>query len=351
MGNETVEKTSPDTIKKTGYKSLKETSVISMLILLPVILFFGSFLIGRYPVSPLDVILALLPVKTNLSPAIYTVVWDIRLPRIIAAMIVGAALSISGASFQGTFQNPLVSPDILGVSAGAGFGAALAILLGSSPVTIQIMAFLFGLIAVSLTYFLSRNFRGNKILMMVLGGIAIAALFSAFTSCIKYLADPNSKLPEIVYWLMGSLSAVNGSSIMMIIIPISIGFTALLLIRWRINVLSMGDDEARALGVDTEKLRIIVIVCCTLLTAASVSISGIIGWVGLVIPHVSRMIVGPDHRKLLPATIALGAFFLLLVDDVCRTAVSIEIPLGILTAIIGAPFFVYLLNKGYGGWS
>jgi iron complex transport system permease protein len=351
MGNETVEKTSPDTIKKTGYKSIKETSVISMLILLPVILFFGSFLIGRYPVSPLDVILALLPVKTNLSPAIYTVVWDIRLPRIIAAMIVGAALSISGASFQGTFQNPLVSPDILGVSAGAGFGAALAILLGSSPVTIQIMAFLFGLIAVSLTYFLSRNFRGNKILMMVLGGIAIAALFSAFTSCIKYLADPNSKLPEIVYWLMGSLSAVNGSSIMMIVIPISIGFTALLLIRWRINVLSMGDDEARALGVDTEKLRIIVIICCTLLTAASVSISGIIGWVGLVIPHVTRMIVGPDHKKLLPATIALGAFFLLLVDDVCRTAVSIEIPLGILTAIIGAPFFVYLLNKGYEGWS
>ena len=351
MGNETIEKTEPPTVEKNGHKTIKEISIISVLILLPVILFFASFLIGRYPVSPLEVVMALLPIKTNLPPAVYTVVWEIRLPRIIAAMIVGAALSVSGASFQGTFQNPLVSPDILGVSAGAGFGAALAILLGSSPITIQIMAFLFGLIAVSFTYFISRNFRGNTILMMVLGGIAIGALFSAFTSCIKYLADPNSKLPEIVYWLMGSLSAVNSRSLMMIIVPISIGFTVLLLIRWRINVLSMGDEEARALGVNTDKLRIIVILCCTLLTAASVSISGIIGWVGLVIPHVSRMIVGPDHRKLLPATIALGAFFMLFVDDICRTAVSIEIPLGILTAIIGAPFFVYLLNKGYEGWS
>ena len=352
MGNDTTtQKIGPQTLKKSIQKTIKETSVISVLILLPVILFFASFLIGRYPVSPLDVLMALLPIKTNLSPAVYTVVWDIRLPRIIAAMIVGAALSVSGASFQGTFQNPLVSPDILGVSAGAGFGAALAILLGSSPVMIQVMAFGFGLIAVSLTYFLSRNFRGNTILMMVLGGIAIGALFSAFTSCIKYLADPNSKLPEIVYWLMGSLASVNSSSIMMISVPILIGFTALLLIRWRLNVLSMGDDEARALGINIDRLRILVITCCTLLTAAAVSISGIIGWVGLVIPHVARMIVGPDHRKLLPASIALGAFFLLLVDDVCRTAVSIEIPLGILTAIIGAPFFVYLLNKGYGGWS
>lgn len=336
-------------------KILKKTSSATLLIVLPIFLFFASFLIGRYPVSPLDVIVALgsvfLPVKTSLSPAIYTVVWDIRLPRIVAAMIVGAALSISGASFQGTFQNPLVSPDILGVSAGAGFGAALAILLSSSPLTIQIMAFIFGLIAVSLTYFLSKGFKGDKILMMVLGGIAIGALFSAFTSCIKYLADPNSKLPEIVYWLMGSLSAVNSSSLAMIIVPVIIGFTVLLIVRWRLNVLSMGDEEARSLGVDTEKLRIIVILCCTLLTSAAVSISGIIGWVGLVIPHVARMIVGPDHKKLLPASISLGAVFLLLVDDVCRTATSIEIPLGILTAIIGAPFFLYLLKKGYEGWT
>jgi iron complex transport system permease protein len=350
MDIETIEDTCQRNLEKPRSK-VKDRSLIILLISLPIFLFFGSFLIGRYPISPLDVIMAILPFKTDLSPAIYTVVWDIRLPRIIAAMIVGAALSISGASFQGIFQNPLVSPDILGVSAGAGFGAALAILLSSSSLTIQIMAFLFGLIAVSLTYFLSRNFRGNSILVMVLGGIAVGALFAALTSLIKYTADPNTKLPEIVYWLMGSLTAVNSNSIIMIIIPITIGFTVLLLIRWRLNVLSMGDDEAKALGVDTDRLRIVVIICCTLLTAASVSICGIVGWVGLVIPHVTRMIVGPDHMKLLPATIAVGAFFLLLVDDVCRTAFPVEIPLGILTAIIGAPFFVYLLNKGYGGWS
>lgn len=335
--------------------TIRNISSTTALIVLPVLLFFGSFMIGRYPVSPMDVILAIVsvfvPIETNLDPTIYTVVWDIRLPRIIAAMIVGAALSISGASFQGTFQNPLVSPDILGVSSGAGFGAAIAILFSFSMVMIQTTAFFFGLVAVFLTYFLSKRFKGNTILMMVLGGIAIAALFSAFISCIKYLADPDSKLPEIVYWLMGSLSAVDSSNVLMIVGPVLIGFTALLLIGWRINVLSMSDEEARSLGVNTEKMRLLIIFCCTLLTAAAVSISGIVGWVGLVIPHAARMIVGPDHRKLLPASISLGAAFLLLVDDVCRTATSIEIPLGILTAIIGAPFFVYLLQKGYEGWS
>lgn len=336
-------------------ETIKNISLTTALIILPIPLFFGSFMIGRYPVSPLDVILAIIsvfvPINTNLDSTIYTVVWDIRLPRIIAAMIVGAALSISGASFQGTFQNPLVSPDILGVSSGAGFGAAIAILFSFSTVMIQTTAFLFGLVAVILTYSLSKRLRGNSILVMVLGGIAIGALFSAFISCIKYLADPDSKLPEIVYWLMGSLSAVNSNNVLMIIGPVLIGFTSLLLIGWRINVLSMGDDEARALGVNTEKMRLLVIFCCTLLTASAVSISGIIGWVGLVVPHAARMIVGPDNRKLLPASISLGATFLLLVDDVCRTATSIEIPLGILTAVIGAPVFIYLLQKGYEGWS
>jgi iron complex transport system permease protein len=341
--------------KRANRTIIGNVSITTALIMLPVVLFFGSFMIGRYPVSPSDVMLAIgsvfVPIKANLDPTIYTVVWEIRLPRIIAAMIVGAALSISGAAFQGTFQNPLVSPDLLGVSSGAGFGAAVAILFSFSMLMIQTTAFLFGLVAVVLTYFLSKKFKGNAILMMVLGGIAIAALFSAFISCIKYLADPDSKLPEIVYWLMGSLSAVSSRSLLMIVGPVFIGFSVLLLISWKINVLSMGDDEARALGVDTEKMRLLVILCCTLLTAASVSISGIIGWVGLVIPHAARMIVGPDHSKLLPASISLGSSFLLLVDNVCRSATSIEIPLGILTAIIGAPFLIYLLQKGYEGWS
>lgn len=342
-------------INRETIETIRNVSLTITMIVLPVILFFGSFMIGRYPVSPKDVILAIVsvfvPITANLDSTVYTVVWDIRLPRIIAAMIVGASLSISGASFQGTFQNPLVSPDILGVSSGAGFGAAIAILFSFSAVMIQATAFLFGLVAVILTYSLSKKLRGNTILVMVLGGIAIAALFSAFISCTKYLADPDSKLPEIVYWLMGSLSAVNSNSVLMTIGPIVFGFTALLLIGWRINVLSMGDDEARSLGVNTEKMRLLIIFCCTLLTASAVSISGIIGWVGLVVPHAARMIVGPDHRRLLPASISLGATFLLLVDDVCRTATSIEIPLGILTAIIGAPVFIYLLQKGYEGWS
>ena len=236
-----------------------DISLTTALIVLPVLMFFVSFMIGRYSVSPRDVILSLssffVPIK-SLNPTIYTVVWNIRLPRILAAMIVGAALSTSGAFFQGTFQNPLVSPDILGVSSGAGFGAAIAIILSFSTAMIQVTAFLFGFVAVFLTYFLSKKFKGNIILMMTLCGIAIEAFFSALIYCIKYLADPYSKLPEIVYWLMGSLSGVNSSSILMIIGPILIGFAALTLIRWRINILSMGDDEARSLGIDTGKNEI-----------------------------------------------------------------------------------------------
>jgi len=326
----------------------------TVLVVLPIFLFFISFLIGRYPLSPPEVIIALLskilPVKTA-SPAVYSIVWEIRLPRIIAALVVGSALSISGASFQGIFQNPLVSPDILGVTSGAGFGAALALLLSGSPFMVQLSAFCFGLIAVTLTYTIGSSFRGSKTLVMVLCGIAIAALFSAFISITKYLADPYDKLPAIVYWLMGSLSNTSLDDVYIVLIPMIVGFSVLLLIRWRINILSMGDEEAQSLGIDISKLRVVIIICCTLLTAAAVSISGIIGWVGLVIPHVTRMLVGPDYKKLLPATICTGGFFLLLVDDVARNLTQIEIPLGILTAIIGAPFFLYLLRKGNEGWS
>jgi iron complex transport system permease protein len=340
-------------IESTKRKTVHKISITSLLVALPVLLFFISFLIGRYPVSPPEVLVTLifLPLGHYVDPTIQSIVWEIRLPRIIAAMIVGAALSISGVSFQGTFQNPLVSPDILGVSSGAGFGAALAILLFGDMFFVQISAFVFGLIAVGLTYSISRSFRGSRTLIMVLCGIAIAALFGAFISMTKYLADPYDKLPAIVYWLMGSLSAVSIDDLYLILIPMIIGFSVLIMIRWRLNILALGDEEAQSLGIDVKRLRMIIIVCCTLLTAAAVSISGIIGWVGLVIPHVTRMIVGPDHKKLLPATICVGAFFMLLVDNVARSLVQIEIPLGILTAMIGAPFFLYLLRKGYEGWS
>lgn len=320
-----------------------------------IFLFFISFILGRYPISPQDVIMALASklffVNSNLSPTLNTVLFQIRLPRIMAAMMVGAALSVAGASFQGLFKNPLVSPDKLGVSAGAGFGAALAILFSASAIMIQFSAFIWALIAVSLTYFLGRAFKGTSMLTLVLCGIAVAALFSALLSLVKYIADPYGQLQAIVFWIMGSLAAVTNQDILMISLPIIIGTTILLLIRWRINVLSMGEEEAQTLGVDIKKLQAIIIICCTVITASAVSICGIIGWIGLVIPHIARMIVGPDHKALLPASIILGAFFLLLIDNVARTLTSVEIPLGVLTAIIGAPFFLYLLKQSKEAWS
>ncbi len=332
-----------------------EISVTVLMIIPLILLFFISFLIGMYPVSPNEVIMALISkiffINSNLPAAVNTIIFDIRLPRILAAMMIGASLSIAGAAFQGLFQNPLVSPDKLGVSAGAGFGAALAILFSASVFMIQASAFFWGLAAVGLTYFLGRAFKGTSMLTLVLCGIAIAALFSALLSLIKYVADPYGQLQTIVFWLMGSLAAVNNQDIIIMGIPIFIGTIILLMIRWRLNVLSMGEEEAQTLGINIKQLQTIIIVCCTVVTASAVSICGIIGWIGLVIPHVARMIVGPDHKVLLPASIILGAFFLLLIDNVARTITTTEIPLGILTAIIGAPFFLYLLMKSKEVWT
>lgn len=329
---------------------------VTILLLIPlIILFFASFLIGRYPISPPDVITVLiskiLPVQSTLPPSLETVIIQIRLPRILAAMLVGASLSIAGAAFQGLFRNPLVAPDKLGVTAGAGFGAALAIILSLGAVMIQITAFIGGLIAVTLTYLLSRTFKGTSMLTLVLTGIAVESFFAAMIALSKYVADPYLQLPTIVFWLLGSLASVNNQDLLMMGPPIIIGIIILLMVRWRINVLSMGEEEAQTMGVDTKKLQAIIIISCTVISASAVSICGIIGWIGLVIPHVARMIVGPDHKVLLPASIILGAFFLLLIDDVSRTITAVEIPLGILTAIIGAPFFLYLLGKSKEVWS
>ncbi|MCC7550665.1 MAG: iron ABC transporter permease [Methanobacterium sp.] len=334
-------------------RNTRTWSVNTILIVLPIVLFFLSFLIGRYPLTPMEVIMTLFAKifpSLQVSATATTIVWDIRLPRIIAAILVGAALSVAGAAFQGTFKNPLVSPDILGVSAGAGFGAAIAILTVGIPLLTQVSAFVWGLVAVTLTYVIGRSIKSSQILVMVLSGMAIGSLFGALISLCKYMADPFEKLPQIVYWLMGSISAVDNSEVFIAAIPIIIGVTILFILRWRLNILAMGDEEAQSLGVETQKLRLVIICCCTLITAAAVSISGIIGWVGLVIPHISRILVGPDHKNLLPATICLGASFLLLVDNVSRTILITEVPIGILTALIGAPFFLYLLRRGQGKW-
>ena len=332
-----------------------EVSVTFLLIIPLIFLFFISFLMGKYPISPQDVLTALssrlFHTPSNLSANTYLILFQVRLPRIMAAMLVGAALSVAGASFQGLFRNPLVSPDKLGVSAGAGFGAALAILFSLNAVLIQFSAFLGGLIAVALTYFLARSFRGVSILKLVLCGIAVETLFSALLALIKYIADPYRQLQTIVFWLMGSLTKATNQEVLLISIPIIVGTLVLLMVRWRINLVSMGEDEAKSLGVDIEKLNALIIGCCTLITASAVSISGIIGWIGLVIPHIARMVVGPDHKVLLPASIVLGAFFMLLIDDLARTVTTMEMPLGVLTAFVGAPFFLYLLTKVEGGWT
>ena len=332
----------------------KEIISIVLLIFLPIILFFASFLIGRYPISPIDVINTVLcPIfpQLEVSPTITTIVYEIRLPRIIAAMVVGSALAMAGAAFQSIFKNPLVSSDLLGVSNGAGFGAALAIILSGSNAVIQIFAFIFGLISVSITYLISRAYKAGGILILVLSGVAISAFFNALISAIKFVADPDDKLPEIVYWLMGSLASVTIDKLIMISIPIIIGFAILLALRWHMNLLAMGDEEAQYLGLNPSRVRLLIIAGCTLLTSAAVSVSGVIGWIGLVIPHMTRMIVGPDNRILIPASLSLGASFLLLIDNISRAVIAIEIPIGILTAIIGVPIFLYLLKKGYSEWS
>lgn len=335
-------------------KENKEILGIVLLVFLPIILFFASFLIGRYPIDPVDVIKTILcPIFSQLevSQTITTIVFEIRLPRIIGALVVGAALAMAGSAFQGIFKNPLVSSDLLGVSNGAGFGAALAILLSGLNVVTQIFAFVFGLISVSVTYLISKSYKNGGILVLVLSGVAISAFFGALVSAVKFIADPDDKLPEIVYWLMGSLASITVDKLIMISVPIIIGVVILMLLRWRINLLSMGDEEAQALGLNPSRTRLIVIAACTLLTSAAVSVSGIIGWLGLVIPHMTRMIVGPDNKILIPASLSLGASFLLLIDNISRAVISIEIPIGILTAVIGVPIFLYLLRKGYSEWS
>ena len=335
-------------------RETKEIISIILLIFFPIVLFFASFLIGRYLISPVDVVSTLLsPIfpQMEVSSTITTIVFEIRLPRIIGAIVVGACLAISGAAFQSIFKNPLVSSDLLGVSNGAGFGAALGILLSGANIITQIFAFIFGLISVAATYLISKSYKAGGILVLVLSGVAISAFFNSLISAIKFIADPDDKLPEIVYWLMGSLASINADKLLMIAIPVIIGLVVLLALRWQMNLLAMGDEEAQSLGLNPSRIRLLIIAGCTLLTSAAVSISGIVGWIGLIIPHMSRMIVGPDNRVLLPASLSLGASFLLLIDNISRAVIAIEIPIGILTAIVGVPIFLYLLKRGYSEWS
>ncbi|QSZ67688.1 iron ABC transporter permease [Methanofollis aquaemaris] len=341
----------------------RDSIVAGTLCGLPIILFFVSLFLGRFSVDPLTVPQVLAAAALESIPnfplsiphtwpdVVDTVILKVRFPRVIAALLIGTGLAVSGASFQGLFRNPLVSPHILGVASGAGFGAALGIILSGETWVIQTFAFSFGVLAVGLTYTLAKIYKTTPTLVLVLAGIVVGSFFSALISLLKYMADPYEKLPAIVFWLMGSLSSVKAGDLMFLLVPIVLGTTVLLLIRWRINVLAMGEDEARTLGVDTARMARAIILCATLITATAVCFSGVIGWVGLVVPHIARMIVGPDYRKLLPLSAAIGASYLLIIDDLARTLTAAEIPLGILTAIIGAPVFAWLLKTKKVGWS
>jgi iron complex transport system permease protein len=324
------------------------------MVFVPLAVLYASLFIGRFNISAVEVARILaskaMPITADWPASVETIVLQIRLPRALLAMFVGAGLSMSGAAFQGMFRNPLVSPDILGVTAASAFGAALALLLSRGVVEVEFMAFLFGMLGVALTYLLARTYRGTPMLMLVLSGVIVAAFFSALLSGAKYVADPESKLPAITYWLLGSLNGSSMRSLSMALPPIFLGGAGLMLVRWPLNVLSMGDEEAASLGVRTDRLKGIIIVCTTLITAAAVSVCGVVGWVGLVVPHLARMWVGPDHRALLPAAGSIGATYLLIMDDMARTVSVSEIPLGILTAILGAPYFAYLLRKSGGAW-
>ncbi|MGD9157640.1 MAG: iron ABC transporter permease [Desulfobacteraceae bacterium] len=277
----------------------------------------------------------------------------VRLPRIILCMMVGAAFSASGASYQGLFRNPMVSPGILGVSAGAGVGASIAILLDMPSVMIQIMAFAFGIGAVLLVIGLASALgKGNPAtLIMVLSGIVIGSLFNSCTALIKYIADADDKLPDVVFWLMGSFAKCGSyQNIIILAVVLLAGSIPLFLNRWQMNVLSFGEEEAQAMGINTKKLQMVIIFCSTLLTASSIAMCGMIGWVGLVIPHITRFLVGPDFRNLLPISMVIGALFMLIVDDLARTLIAGEIPVGVITSLVGAPLFIYLLFKSRKAW-
>jgi iron complex transport system permease protein len=315
-----------------------------------------AFVIGRYPVGIADVIAVLTAQLTGhdsgVASAVANVILQVRGPRVLAAVLVGTALAIAGTAFQGLFRNPLVSPDILGASSGAALGAVLGIYLSLGVLGIEGLAFAGGIAAVASVYGIGTVLRSHDpILVLVLTGVVIGALLGAGVGLVKYLADPYNQLPAMTFWLLGSLAATSGADLLPLFGPIAVGTLVLVALRWRMNVMSLPEEEARALGVPTGPLRIAIIAAATLVTSASVATSGIIGWVGLVVPHLARALVGPDFARLLPTAALLGGAYLLLIDTLARTATSVEIPLGILTAVIGTPFFIWLLASMPRTWS
>jgi iron complex transport system permease protein len=309
----------------------------------------AALAVGRFPIAPSALPGILLGQDQGAAALVF---WNIRLPRVLAAMLVGAALAAAGAAFQGMFRNPLASPDLLGVSAGASLGAVLGIFLGLPVAAIQGLAFAGGLGAVAGVAAVAGAVRGqggDPVLVLILAGIALGALLGAAISLLKILADPYSQLPAITFWLLGSLAAATRDDLLAAAAPALLGLLGLLLLRWRLNLLTLGEDEARALGVETGLLRAAAVALATLCTAAVTALAGAVGWIGLVVPHMARLLGGPDLRRLVPLSMLLGAAFLLAVDTLARSAGRMEIPLGILTAVLGTPLFLWLLARARRG--
>jgi iron complex transport system permease protein len=316
-----------------------------------------AFTVGRYPVTPSDLVEILVSRlsgrATAVPPAVENVVLLVRGPRVVAAVLVGAALAVAGTAFQGLFRNPLVSPDILGASSGAALGAVLGIYFSLGVIGIEGLAFVGGLIAVAAVYVIGSLLHSrDPILVLVLTGVVVGALLGAGVGLVKYLADPYNQLPAMTFWLLGSLAATTFSDLMPpLTAPVALGTIVLIALRWRLNVMSLTEDEARTLGLAVGPLRIAVVAAATLVTSASVATSGVIGWVGLVVPHLARALVGPDFHRLIPTAALLGGGYLLFIDTLARTVAPVEIPLGILTAVIGTPFFIWLLAGMQRTWS
>jgi len=321
-----------------------------------IFIFLYSLSVGRINIqlsTIIDILLSnFIDIKTYWTELEEKVIEMVRLPRVLMALVIGAGLAVAGATLQGIFRNPLAGPDIIGVSSGAAFGGSLAILLFDKAIMIIALAFIFGLISIILISFLSRVNNQNPILLVILSGVVIGALFSALVSLLTFIADPEEKLPAIIYWLLGSFTGADYDKLLMVSIPTLFGILIINLLRYKINILSLGEEEAKSLGIDIEKVKWLILAIVTLIISSCVAVAGIVGWVGLVVPHFARMLVGASHKLLIPASAIIGASYLLIIDNLARSLGSTEIPLGVLTAIIGAPIFIYLLRKMQNkGWN
>ncbi|OPY16821.1 MAG: putative ABC transporter permease protein [Syntrophus sp. PtaB.Bin075] len=337
---------------------MKRNLLFPALIFLLVLTVAFSMTLGRYPLALSDIagfflfkIFGAGSMEFERYNLLGSLLLDIRMPRILAAILIGASLAVAGSAFQAMFVNPLVSPSLLGVLAGASFGAALGMVFFKSWVAVQVATFLFGFLAVLVSVGIARMHKGNTLLLLVLGGVISSALFTSLLSVIKYIADPYNQLPAITQWLMGGLSLVDGKILLTAGIPQAASIFLVCLFSGYLNALSMGDEEARALGISVEWIRMLIIFLATLMSALTVVLAGMIGWVGLIIPHITRMLVGPNNKVVIPASALIGAIYLIVVDDVSRMLFNVEIPIGITTSLIGIPFFAIILRKAKKGWN